>query len=77
MQIYTISGQTDISYIGYTLSEQGEILSLMVRRKQTHWSMLAHRTTINATVFRRGLMVHLLLCILILLYDKQLALVLY
>lgn len=60
MQIYIISSQSDI---WYKLSKQGEILSLMVRWKQTHWNRLAHRTTINATVFSQSLIIiHLLLC---------------
>ena len=56
MHIYIISGQIDI---WYKLSKQGEILFLMVRWKQTHWNMLAHRTTVNATVFSfQGLIIH-------------------
>lgn len=61
MQIYIISVQIDI---WYKLSKQGEILSLMVRWKQTHWNTLAHRMTVNATVFSQCLIIiHLLLCV--------------
>lgn len=63
MQIYIISNQIDIWYIGFKLSKQGEVFTLMVRWKQTHWNMLAHRMTIKATVFSLGLIIAcLLLC---------------
>lgn len=44
----------------------------MVRWKQTHWSMLAHRTTINATVLSQGLIiVHFLRCFFCYYYMKN------
>lgn len=36
------------------LKVNGAASSLMVLWKQTHWNMLAHRTTINATIFSQG-----------------------
>lgn len=57
MQIYIISNQIDISYIGgcfvfFKLSKQGEVFSLMVRWKQTHWNMSAHRMTNKSHSFQ-------------------------